>query len=160
MPDEEDEVQEEPVGSIQGKKEYVYRWRKMEPPQCEYEFKGASILSEEIEVGSPISYWKRYWDDSITERLTEQTNLYSVQCTGASINTTNKEIDALIGADMLMSIVPMSRYSDHWRPEFRNEHITKAFVLKRYETLRRYLHVVDNNTRTNTSGKLFKIKIF
>jgi hypothetical protein len=51
-----------------------------------------------------------FWDDSITENLVEQTNLYSVQLEGRSISTTKDEIEKLIGIQMKMGIVKMPNY--------------------------------------------------
>ena len=51
-----------------------------------------------------------FWDDTITQNIVEQTNLYSVQQTGSRISTTKDEIERLIGLQMKMGIVKMPNY--------------------------------------------------
>ena len=43
----------------------------------------------------PIDFFKRFWTDNITNMTAEQTNLYSVQKKGSSIETNAKEIEKI-----------------------------------------------------------------
>ena len=55
----------------------------------------------------------------------------------------------------------MPQYKMCRSPEFRCEHIATAMTLKRYETLRKFLHVTDNTTKDNpenANDKLFKVR--
>ena len=66
------------------------------------------------------------------------------------------------GIQMTMAIVKISQYKMYWSSEFRYERVAMAMALKRYETLRTFLHVNDNVSRNNTensNNKLFKVRL-
>ena len=107
---------------------------------------------------SPIEYFKMFWDDIITQGLAEQTNLYSVQASGKSINTSFHEMEQFLGIQMNMSLVSLPSYDMYWSNEFRINCIADVMGLKRYESLRRFLHANDNTKRDENSGKLFKVE--
>ena len=88
----------------------------------------------------------------------DQTNIYGVQTTGNSIRTNIKEMEQLIGLQMMKSLKKLPSYEMYWRNTSWVENISSIIPIKRYELLYRNFHVVDNNTRTATSGKLFKVK--
>ncbi len=48
------------------------------------------------------------------ENLVEQTNLYSVQQEGKSVNTNKQEMEQLIEMQMLLGIVKMPYYENYW----------------------------------------------
>ena len=88
-----------------------------------------------------------FWDDEICACLAYHANLYSTQQTGKSTETTRQEIETFFG--MTMTIVKMSQYKMHWSKEFKYDLIASSMTLKRYETLRRFLHASDNNDKNN-----------
>ena len=92
---------------------------------------------------SPIEYFKMFWDNTITQGLAEQTNLYSVQASGKSINTCFHEMEQFLGIQMKIS---------------RINCIADIMGLKRYESLTRFSHANDNTKRDENSGKLFKVE--
>lgn len=59
---------------------------------------------------APITYFKLFSDTSITKKIAEVTNLYSVQKTGTSINTNEKGIEQLLGILMKMAAIRMPNY--------------------------------------------------
>ena len=62
---------------------------------------------------------------------------------------------------MMMSLIQLPSYEMYWNTTSGIKSIASTMSnasKKRYELLRQNLHVVDNNTRTATSGKLFKVK--
>ena len=62
---------------------------------------------------------------------------------------------------MAMAIVKMSQYKIYWFPKFQYERVAMAMTLKRYETLKKFLHVNGNSSRNNlddSSDKLFKVR--
>jgi len=50
-------------------------------------------------------YFSKFFDKDIFEVIAQQTNLYSCQLTGCSINTNVSEIKAFIGMKLIMGIV-------------------------------------------------------
>ena len=98
--------------------------------------------------------------DSLFTLLAEQTNLYSMQKSCKSIQTTKNEIEQFIGIQMFMSIVKLPAYYMYWSIETRYPPIANLMSLSRYKTLRQFLHVVDNskcNDPENKGNKLYKI---
>ena len=93
-------------------------------------------------------------------RFCDHTNhLYSTQQTGKSMETTRQETETFFGIQM--TIVKMSQYKMYWSKEFKYDPIASTMTLKRYETLRRFLHASDNNDRNNPENagdKLFKVR--
>ena len=102
---------------------------------------------------TPLQYLKLFWDENILEHIAHHTNLYSVQ--------QNRKLRCFFGIQMTMAIVKMPQYKMYWSPEFRYERVAVVIRLKRYETLRKFLHVNDNVSRNNlenSNDKLFKVR--
>ena len=97
-------------------------------------------------------------EDSI-KLIVHNTNLYSVQKNGKCVNTMSDEIKTFIGMNILMGIVRLSRYDSYWSRALRYPAIADLMSLKRFEQLRRFIHVVDNYSYdTSVNDKLFKIR--
>ena len=56
----------------------------------------------------------------MSNQLVDQTNLYSVQKTGFSIQTNKEKIEQLIGIQMRIGTVRMPRYQSFWAANFAN----------------------------------------
>ena len=56
---------------------------------------------------TPLGYFKLFWPDDLTNLVVEQTNVYSTQMTGCSINTNIDEMEQFLGMHMKMGIVYM-----------------------------------------------------
>ena len=135
---------------------HVYRWRYKDILMNNAHFEQGK---EEIqELKTPLEYFKLFWSDELIDLVVEQTNLYSTQKTGHSVNTNRDEIEQLLGMHIMMGIVQLPSYAMYWSQKMRYPPIADKMSLKRYEKLRRFLHFVDNATfDQQTSGKLFKI---
>ena len=102
---------------------------------------------------TPLQYLKLFWDENILEHIAHHTNLYSVQESG--------KLRCFFGIQMTMAIVKMPKYKMYWSPQFRYERVAVVIRLKRYETLRKFLHVNDNVSRNNlenSNDRLFKVR--
>uniref|UniRef100_A0A3Q3LI23 PiggyBac transposable element-derived protein domain-containing protein n=1 Tax=Labrus bergylta TaxID=56723 RepID=A0A3Q3LI23_9LABR len=64
-------------------------------------------------------YFKQFVTDEMLEETAEQTNLYSVQKEGKSVNTTAKEIEQVLGMYIHMGLVQMSSVRAYWEMETR-----------------------------------------
>ena len=69
-----------------------FRWRKREPPDADSTFYGKEFPDPLYTEISPCMYFKQFFDDDLIKHIADQTNLYSVQCTGKSINVDENEI--------------------------------------------------------------------
>ncbi|KAF9410725.1 hypothetical protein HW555_010270 [Spodoptera exigua] len=87
------------------------------------------ILFEPREEKSAIEYFKLFFSDDIVSHITEQTNIYSTQTNGSSINITEDDVK-----DFLAS---------RERESLKCAHI-QIIGLKLYDTIKRYLHFNDN----------------
>ena len=60
---------------------------------------------------------------------------------------------------VLMGVVNLPSYTNYWSTKLRYPPIADVMPRKRFELIRRYLHVVDNNDYDElTDDKLFKIR--
>ena len=157
--DEDDEISHKKSSN----EKRVYRWRKKEAIVFDTSFKGKELSPppENAAEITPLQYFKLFWDGNILEHIANHTNLYSVQQSGKSIKRNAKETEVFFGIQMTMAIVKMSQYKMYWSPEFRYERVAMAMRLKRCDTLRKFLHVNDNdslNNPENSNNKLFKVR--
>ena len=88
--DEDDENENENVANAKTCEKFEPRWRKNKPPTPSYTFKGenVSLLPDDVGTWTPLSYFKMFWKHDLNVLLAEQTNIYSVEETGSSLNTT------------------------------------------------------------------------
>ena len=54
-------------------------------------------------------YFKQLFDDDLIKDIADQTNLYSVQCTGKSINVDEDEIQEYFGILLLISAIKLEQ---------------------------------------------------
>ncbi|KAF9807340.1 hypothetical protein SFRURICE_007055 [Spodoptera frugiperda] len=109
------------------------------------------------EDDSPLSFFHLFFSQDILTNIVEQTNLYSVQQTGKSIQLTDEEFRDFLAIHVLMGIVVMPSYLDYWSEKFRYGNVADIMSLKRYQLIRRYLHFVDNTM--DDGDKYFKVVI-
>lgn len=113
-------------------------------------------------IKTPLNYFKTFFDDKIIDKIVNETNLYSVQKDGTSINTSFAEISQFFGIQILSGIVRMPSYRMYWANETRFAPIADVMSRNRFDKLRNYLHLNDN-TRMKARNeenydKLFKVR--
>lgn len=135
-----------------------YRWRSRDAPVAPYIFEN-NFTDPPDEPYTPTQYFFQFLTEEAIQLMVDNTNLYSVQKTGKSVNVTVEEMKSFIGMQIVMGIVRMPRYEYYWSRELRYPAVADVMPLKRFEQLRRFLHVVDNDTfDEHSSNKLFKIQ--
>ena len=77
-----------------------------------------------------ITYFRKFWNNDITEWLVDQTNLYSMEKTGESFKTNKEGVEKFIGVQVLVSIVKRPRYEMYWSLETSVEQVTSLFFLE------------------------------
>ena len=87
----------------------VHQWRKHDAPVTDRTFQGIFTEPPEEEL-TPLQYFKLFFKDEILNTIVENTNLYSVQKSGTSVNTNKDEILSFIGIHVLMGIVQLPNY--------------------------------------------------
>ena len=71
------------------------------------------------EIKSPLEYFRQFWPDEINDLVVEQTNLYSTQKSGTSINTTKPEMEQFIGMHLKMGLIQLPSYKLYWSQKMR-----------------------------------------
>ena len=140
----------------------TYRWRKRLPQQIESVFSGDDFPDPPSELPSPGRYFRLFFDHALFEKITEETNLYSTQVSGKSINTTAKEIEQFIGIFLMMGIVKYPQFRMYWAPHTKIPAISDIMGLKRFETIKQFFHI-NNNTNmpkrtADNFDKLYKVR--
>ncbi|XP_049955436.1 piggyBac transposable element-derived protein 2-like [Schistocerca serialis cubense] len=127
--------------------------------QCAVQF-----LDPPSEERSPLQYFESFIDETIIDNLVAQTNLYSTQVLGPSINTSANEIRQFIGIHLLSGIVSEPSYKMYRANETSHSQIADVMQLCRFYKLRRYFHVNDNANMLPRDDphhdKLFKVRPF
>ena len=160
--DDKNEQVQQNKGKERAKKQ-SYRWRNRAPPPVDSTFMGAqfSLPPQNFDEITPFQFCKTFWDNDMTLKLVNETNLYSVQKSGTSIIVTKDEMEQFLGIQMMMGIVKMPRYQCYWDAETRYAPIADVMSRKRYEKIRRYLHANDNSHQTaeeNKGNRLYKVQ--
>lgn len=142
---------------------FDYRWSKREPPQFDATWLG-QVPPPPADQGdkSPTEYLKDYLNDELFELFAAETNRYSVEITGNSINTTAEEMKQFVSIHVTMGSLPLPRYALYWSSAINIEKVTRKMGLKRFKSLRRYFHLVDNNKAPARDSpdfdRLFKLR--
>uniref|UniRef100_A0A8C4DNN4 PiggyBac transposable element-derived protein domain-containing protein n=1 Tax=Dicentrarchus labrax TaxID=13489 RepID=A0A8C4DNN4_DICLA len=149
--DDEDEEMDHSTKSKQAK---GFSWRKQG-----FEHQSTAAISE-FSVPDELSlrsYFAQLFDDDLFQHIAEQTNLYSCQLIGASINTTVDEIKSFVGIKLIMGVVRMPSMDDYWAEDTRYAKIANVMSVKRFKCLSRFIHFQDNQTSDPTQDQLCKV---
>ena len=113
---------------------------------------------------SHYSYFKMFFVDKLFQHIADQTNIYSVQQNGTSVNTTKDEIEKFIGVLMTMSCIKLPTQRMYCSERFRIPSIADFMSLKRFAKLKRCIHFNDNHDPKRLPSthidhdKLFKVR--
>ena len=108
---------------------------------------------------TPMEYFKTFFTEEIMTMIVEQTNLYSTQKHSKCINTNIDGMLKFFGMHIHMGLANLPAYALYWSQSLRYPPIADVTPLKRFEALKRSLHVVDNTTYdAKKDDKLFKIR--
>ncbi|KAL6474032.1 hypothetical protein MHYP_G00175930 [Metynnis hypsauchen] len=87
---EEDTTPKQSARDKGKRKEYLWKRKQFEPPSVEF----VECVEEDSEVRldwTPYKYFKDFMTEEMLQEIAEQTNLYSVQKNGKSVNTNAQE---------------------------------------------------------------------
>ena len=111
---------------------------------------------------TPLDYFHLFISQSMLQKLADETNRYSVEKSGRSIQVTSAEMGQFIGILLVMGIVKLPTYRLYWSSSYRIAPVADTMGLNRFETIKRYFHVTNNALqlpRDNPdSDPLFKIR--
>lgn len=113
---------------------------------------------------SPLQYFKKFVNSEMIKNITYQTNLYSTQKSGSSINTNDNEIEQFLGIHLIMSIIKMPAYKMFWNQRTKYSIVADNMSRNRFEKLRSNIHFADNTFCLSSNDpkhdKLFKVRPF
>jgi len=128
--DEESDQQDELSGSESDvettqpppskKRKDSYKWKKVQLDD-DVDFSWTDGFPEPLENFTPLEYFKLFVDDDIIDNIVEQTNIYSFQKHGSSVNTNKKEVEQFVSCSIMMGLVRMPSYKMYWDGETRYE---------------------------------------
>ena len=123
--------------------EYVFRWRRRQPLTVNFrDFE----VDEEVGDLTPYQMFKEVFTDELLQLITDESNRYSVEQTGESINASFGEYEAFFGRPILLfsTIMDACEFRMYWRADLRWSAVADAMPLKRFESLKRFFHLSDN----------------
>jgi hypothetical protein len=127
----------------------------MRPPPT---YDDPTEFSDPIADASPLLYFNEYFTNELLEHLAFQSNLYSVQLTTSSVQTSAQELRQYIGILMRMGISRLPQYKFHWSSSTRCPIISAAMSVNRFQKLKRFLHFNDNCKQATSDSRLYKVE--
>jgi Transposase IS4 len=112
-------------------------------------------------VGTPISYFEKYFTKDIIKKFSENTNIYALQNDSIIKETNPSEIRQLIGLHMYMGCNKLPRLRLYWSPLMGLGKFNHSSIMtqKRFCQLRNNLHLVNNLERpSDCKDKFFKVR--
>lgn len=102
---------------------------------------------------SPYELFSLFFDDGIVSLIAEQTNLYASQ-KNADFEVFEYEIRRFIGIWFLSGYhtLPQIRYYWSKEPDFGDEIVKQALTRNRFDTIKSFIHLADNNNLDKTDG--------
>lgn len=160
--EEEDEEEDEGPKTKEKKTSFQSRWRKRKEYHVNSIFVGNAFEDPPENLPTPIVYFKKIFDGALMATIVEQTNLYSVQVTGKSINTTCIELEKFLGIFIFGGLLKYPQYRMYWNSYTSIPAISESMSVNRFENLKRFFHV-SNNELTPRKGSseydpLYKVR--
>lgn len=135
-----------------------YRWKKkpqFEAPSDEF-VEPVEEDSEERLDWTPCQYFKDFVTVDMLQEIAEETNLYSVQKNGKSVNTNAQEIEQLLGMYMHMGLVQMPNVRAYWEMETRYPQVCDVMSRGQFLNLLTVIHF-QNNLNVSEDAKQDKV---
>ena len=109
---------------------------------------------------TPYGILKMFITDEMLQSVADETNRYSVEKDGRSVNTSRQELEKLIGMFYYMGLVQVPCLRSYWESELRYEAVAKVMSRDLLLKLVTVLHFVDNSAITDEEklDKLWKLR--
>ncbi|XP_067940417.1 piggyBac transposable element-derived protein 3-like [Watersipora subatra] len=138
-----------------------YRWRKkvFQPPILA--FTGAKMEAPANQnIKTPYQYFQQFVTADMIDGMVDNTNLYSTQKMGKSINTTKKEVEQMMGMYFHMGLVRMSSVRQYWKQGTNYVPVSSVMPRNRFQQLATQLYFVNNSSILDEQkkDKLWKIR--
>lgn len=134
-------------------------FRKSDIPKKDLTFEGNSKSNWiEDKDYSPSTLFEMFFDDDVISLIKENTNLYASQC-GKQTKVDDKDVKLTLAIIILSGYIPLPRRRMFWEnaEDSRNEAVSSALSINRFEEILSCLHLADND-HLNTNDKMAKIR--
>lgn len=138
-----------------------YRWLKKNFISPSTDFSGQDVSNDVHSLCTPLEYFQKFVTEDMINALADNTNQYSFQKKGSSINTNTKEIEQMIGMYLKMGLVQMPGVRMYWEADTRYSPVADVMSRNRFQSLLTSLHFVNNLTVSEMeqkSDKLWKLR--
>ncbi|XP_016329239.1 piggyBac transposable element-derived protein 3-like, partial [Sinocyclocheilus anshuiensis] len=137
-----------------------FRWLKKEFISPNTDFSGSEITNDATTLLTPLEYFQTFVTEDMIEALTRNTNEYSLQKNGTSVNTNNKEIEKMLGMYLKMGLMQMSGVRMYWETDTRYTPVSDVMSRNRFQSLLTSLHFTNNLTvsEMEKKDKLWKLR--
>ncbi|KAL0151442.1 hypothetical protein M9458_053228 [Cirrhinus mrigala] len=137
-----------------------FRWLKKEFISPNTDFSGSEITNDATSLLTPLEYFQKFVTEDMIETLTRNTNEYSLQKNGTSVNTNNKEIEKMLGMYLKMGLMQMSGVRMYWETDTRYTPASDVMSRNRFQSLLTSLHFINNLTvsEMEKKDKLWKLR--
>ena len=149
-----------PSNTSKNKTKRIYVWTNQRFTAPDVTFSGETPQAPD-EIASPLNYFRQFISDEMLTAVVDNTNLYSVQKNGKSVETDVKEVEKIIGVFLQMGIVKMPGIRYYWENDTRYPPVADTISRNRLQKLLTVLHFVDNYNipdDTKSSDRLWKLR--
>lgn len=105
-----------------------------------------------------MEYFKQYFPDNFFNEASQYTNMYAVSKTGNSINTNASELKKFFGMNVLIGCLSYPRLRMYWSRQYSLSSVTDCISRNRFQILRNYFHLIDNNSPPPERNALWKVQ--
>ena len=120
-----------------------YKWRKKLHDVPNLTFTG-NVLEAPRNSLTPLDYFYQFIDNDMFQILAENTNLFTVQKHGKSLDTNLKELEQIVGMFFRMELVKMPSSRMYWETDTRHAPVADIMSRNRFLNIIAKLHFVDN----------------
>lgn len=107
----------------------------------------------------PVTYFLRYFPESLFEDIVQYTNMYALQNgTEKFVPCNLQEIKAFFGLSILTGCLKFPRLRMYWDKSLKVDIFTDTMTINRMFKLRTHIHCVDNLAPRQSNDKLWKVR--
>ncbi|KAG7260255.1 hypothetical protein CRUP_015317 [Coryphaenoides rupestris] len=147
------DVDIEPQPAKHAKPRDRYRWQKKDFISPNTDFSGPPLTEDVRSLHTPLEYFRQFVSEDMIQSLIMNTNEYSLQTKGTSVNTNTKEIEKMLGMYLKMGQVQMAGSRMFWETDTRYAPVADVMPRNRFQSLLTSLHLVNNLTSLKKKGR-------
>jgi len=119
-------------------------------------FKEIPLSNNILELDTPLQFFTYFFNEELMQNIVNETELYSIQTNVSKpINLSLIEFRRYLGILIYSSVFRVPNVRDYWSVELNFSQISDAMSLRRYETIRRFLHFNNNHTMLSKDNPNF-----